>query len=79
MKKEQKQYFAFIVLFLMIIFATPLLQAIVEYRKDKTIQAFDIFADAIVTPFNRAVRLHDFAIKLFRTTDSLEQVMEGMH
>jgi hypothetical protein len=71
MKKEQKYYLVFIVFFLAIIYSLPIIQAMVEYKKDKTVQAFDIITDAALTPFRRAARQHELAKKLCLYSDSL--------
>jgi hypothetical protein len=71
MKKEQKYYLVFIVFFLSVIYAVPIVQAIVEYKKDKTVQAFDIVTDAVLTPYRRAIQLHELAQKQLRCSDSL--------
>jgi hypothetical protein len=71
MEKNQKYFFAFILFFLTIIYAVPLVQAIAEYRKSKTVQALDIVVDAFITPFQRASRLHELARKQLCLSDSL--------
>ena len=60
-----------IAVFLFIIYAVPVTQGIVEIHKGQSIQALDLFVDAIVTPFNNTKKLHDLAAQQAAYTDSI--------
>jgi hypothetical protein len=63
-----------IVVFIVVIFAIPVTQAIVELRKGKSVQAFDLIVDLTVTPYRNATTMHDLAVTASRYTDSLAAV-----
>jgi hypothetical protein len=71
MKKEHKFHLGFVVFFLTVIYSVPVVQGIIDYRKNKAVQAFDIVTDALLTPYHRAVRLHELAQRQLFITDSL--------
>ncbi len=50
-----------VVVFILIIFAVPITQAVVELRKGKSIQALDLPEDLTVTPFRNANAMHELA------------------
>jgi hypothetical protein len=68
---KRKNYILFITFFLCVIYAVPLVQAITEFRRNGTVQAFDIIYDACITPFSRAVKLHELAVKQKLYADSI--------
>ncbi len=76
MKNKHAPYLIFIMFFLAVIYAVPLVQGVIEYRKNKTVQAFDIVLDAAVTPFKRQARLHRLAQKQFQCVDTLYNEMQ---
>lgn len=75
---HRKQYRIFIGIFLFLIFSVPAIQAIVEIRRNNSIQALDILTDASVTPYRRAVLLHGFAEKLSGFSDSATREVRAL-
>lgn len=60
-----------IAVFLLIIYAVPVTQGIMEILKGQNIQALDLFVDAVITPFNNTKKLHDLATRQVAYTDSI--------
>ena len=60
-----------IVVFILVIFAVPITQAIVELHKGKSVQALDLLEDLTITPFRNANAMHDLACRASLYTDSL--------
>jgi hypothetical protein len=67
----KKQLLLFIIFFLALIYSVPIVQAIVEMKNNRTVQALDIITDATITPVRRASLLHDLAIRQSLYCDSL--------
>jgi hypothetical protein len=65
----------FVGFFLLVIYTVPVVQAVVEFKKNHSIQALDILADAFVTPVRRAELLHELALKQSLFCDSLAKVL----
>ena len=60
-----------IVVFILVIFAVPITQAIVELHRGKGVQALDLLEDLMITPFRNANAMHDLACRASLYTDSL--------
>jgi hypothetical protein len=61
----------FIVFFLGLIVAVPLIQSVIEYRRDRRIQMLDLFIDTGVTPWRNAKDHHALAVSTRRLVDSI--------
>ncbi len=61
----------FIVFFLAVIYAVPLVQGCYEYVTVHKIQALDIVADAIVTPFSKANTVHELLVRTQQQSEAL--------
>jgi len=72
---DRKIALLFVGFFLLVIYAVPITQAIVEYGKEKHIQAFDLLIDATVTPIHRAHALHTQAIHMAALSDSMHDIL----
>jgi len=64
-----------IVVFLAVIFAVPLVQAVVELHRGKNIQALEIIEDLTVTPYHNANKMHRLAARAGGYLDSLTGVL----
>jgi hypothetical protein len=77
MKHEQKRHLFFIIAFLALIYAIPIVQAFVEFKTIGKIRCLDIVSDATITPYRRAVRLHSLCRKLSFDCDTLSKENDG--
>jgi hypothetical protein len=75
---KKKHACLFVAFFLSVIFMAPVVQAVYELKKNNAVQSFDILTDAVVTPFNRATRLHGLAVKQSAYADSLCSEIPGL-
>ncbi len=60
-----------IVVFLVIVFAVPLVQAVVELHRGKNIQALELIVDLTVTPYRNANTMHRLAARASGYLDTL--------
>jgi len=75
---NKNRYIAFIGIFLLLIYAVPIVQAVVELRKSGAVQALDILSDATITPYRRAALLHAQAATLARNSDSITKAIRAL-
>ena len=63
--------FPLIAVFLLVIYAVPIIQAALEFRRGRSIQALDLVADATATPFSNVSAQHKLAKKFSAHIDSI--------
>jgi hypothetical protein len=74
-KNNTKKGLLFIGFFLLVIYAVPVTQAVIEYHKEKHVQVLDLIIDATVTPVRRVHVLHDQSARLSVVSDSMRSVL----
>jgi hypothetical protein len=70
----KKSAIIFSLLFLVIIYAVPLIQSAVEQIKDKRIQVLELFEDIVSTPVTRAMRVHSLSSVLLSKISNISSV-----
>ena len=74
---DKKTTLPVILVFLFVIFAVPITQAVVELCKGGRIQALDLIVDATVTPFRNANRMHELALRAPAYVDSIGDALKA--
>jgi hypothetical protein len=68
---KKTTFLPIVAVFLLIIYAVPVTQGIVERCKGQNIQALDLVVDALFTPFNNAKKLRELALRQSAYGDSI--------
>lgn len=65
----------FIIIFLMMIFSVPVVQAIVEFKNDGTVQIVELFHDVSVEPLKRAETINKYSNEITSDIDTIKSLI----